>query len=359
MPDVVGIVVIGRNEGDRLRVCLASLAKDTGTVPFVPARSPSLSRVLPLVYVDSGSTDGSVELARSMGADVLRLDMRRSFSAARARNEGFARLREIMPEVEYVQFLDGDCAVAEGWLDAATAFLEEHPDYAVVCGRRRERFPEASVYNRLCDMEWDTPVGDAKACGGDAMIRVAALVVVGGYDAAVIAGEEPELCVRLRQAGWKIRRLDHEMTLHDAAMIRFGQWWKRSTRAGYAYALGTAMHGKPPERHWVRETRSIWLWGLLLPLVSLALAWPTRGLSLALGTGYLVLAFRVYQHMRGRGFSGSDSRLYALFCVLAKFPQAQGQLRFSWGKLMAKPSGIIEYKSKNSALAAPTSNRTQ
>ena len=337
MHEAIGIVAIGRNEGERLRACLESLR-------LVPTAQPQAGSAYPVVYVDSGSTDGSVELARSLGAEVVELDMSRPFSAARARNEGLARFREIEQGGKYVQFVDGDCTVTEDWLNAAQAFLEEHPDCAAVCGRRRERFPEASVYNRLCDMEWDTLVGEAKACGGDAMMRVAALAAVGGYDPAVIAGEEPELCVRLRQAGWKIHRLNGEMTLHDAAMTRFGQWWKRCARGGYGYTLGASMHGKPPERHWVRETRSNCVWGLVLPLVVVALAWPTKGLSVVLTAGYFVLGFRVYRHMRGREFSAGDSRLYAFFCVLAKFPQAQGQLRFWWGKLMANPSGIIEYK---------------
>lgn len=339
MLDGIGIVVIGRNEGERLRACLDSLVgKAEG--------GERKAETGPIVYVDSGSTDGSAELAKGMGAEVVELDMSHPFSAARARNEGFALLREVAPALAYVQFVDGDCAVAAGWLAAAKAFLEEHQEYAVVCGRRRERFPEASVYNRLCDMEWDTPVGDAKACGGDAMIRVAALAAVGGYDAAVIAGEEPELCVRLGRAGWKVHRLDQEMTLHDAAMTGFGQWWKRAVRGGYAYALGAWMHGNTPERHCVRDSRSIWFWGLVLPLFAMGLAWSTLGLSLLLLGGYPVLAWRVYRHMRGRGFAPGDSRLYAFFCVLAKFPQARGQVRFWWGRLTARPSGIIEYKSQ-------------
>lgn len=321
-----GVVAIGRNEGERLRACLASVNGQR------------------VVYVDSGSTDGSVTLARSMGAEVVELDMSRPFSAARARNEGLARLREIAPDVRYVQFVDGDCAIANGWMEAAAAFLQEHQGHAVVCGRRRERFPERSVYNRLCDMEWDTPVGEAKACGGDAMIRVDALEQVGGYNGEVIAGEEPELCLRLRAAGWKVYRLDAEMALHDAAMARFSQWWKRSVRAGYAYGLGAAMHGGSPERHRLRETRSIWQWGLLVPGLAGGLAWITWGLSLLLLLGYPVLGLKVYRHMRGRGFLARESGLYAIFCVLAKFPQAQGQLRFWWGYLRSKPSRIIEYK---------------
>lgn len=349
----VGVVVIGRNEGERLRACLASLrsvesgkceVESHGTSAL--ALSPSRPLVFLLVYVDSGSTDGSVALARAFGAAVVELDMGRPFSAARARNEGFARLRQISIDVEYVQFVDGDCVVVKGWIDAAAGFLSENMDYAAVAGRLRERFPHRSIYNRLCDMEWNTPVGDVDACGGIAMYRARAFEQVGGFDQTVVAGEEPELCLRLRQAGWKIRRLDTEMALHDAAMTHFGQWWKRSVRGGYGYALAAWMHGEPPERHCVRETRSIRFWGLLLPLVLLGLAWPTKGWSLLLLFGYMALAWRVYRHMRGRGFLAGDSRVYAFFCVLAKFPQAQGQLRFWRASVTARPSGIIEYKSR-------------
>ena len=131
------------------------------------------------------------------------------------------------------------------------------------------RYPEASIYNRLIDAEWDTPVGRARACGGDALMRVAALQEVGGFDPDLIAGEEPELCVRLRAKGWEIWRLDAEMTLHDAAMTRFGQWWQRTRRGGYAFAEGAALHGAAPERHCVPNLRRLILWGMVLPLATI------------------------------------------------------------------------------------------
>jgi hypothetical protein len=138
------------------------------------------------------------------------------------------------------------------------------------------------------------------------------------------------------------------MALHDAAMVRFGQWWKRAVRGGYAYALGRHMHGASPERHWVRQTRSNWFWGLLFPIFVAALAWPTMGFSLLLLAGYPLLAWRVSRHMRSRGFSAADARLYAALCVLSKFPQVVGQLRFWVGVALARPSKIIEHKSARS-----------
>ncbi len=328
----IGLVAIGRNEGDRLRQCLQSV----------------LGSIDRMVYVDSGSTDGSVEMARSLGVEVVELNLSIPFTAARARNAGLARLIELEPYIQYVQFVDGDCEIASTWLSHAQQVLDAHPEVVVVCGRRRERFPTASIYNRLCDIEWDTPIGDARACGGDALMRVSALQAVGGYNPNLIAGEEPEMCVRLRQNGGRVLRIDCEMTLHDAQMTRFEQWWKRSVRAGHAFAEGAWLHGAPPEKHWIKETRSIQLWGIGVPLFILSTAWVTKGLSLLLLAGYGLMAYRVYQYARQSNYSKSDARLFALSCTLAKFPQAQGLLRFYWGKLFKKPSRLIEYNAAGS-----------
>ena len=323
----VGLVAIGRNEGQRLRQCLLSV----------------VDRVDRIVYVDSGSTDGSVELARGLGVHVVELDLSIPFTAARARNTGLARLLELDLTIERVQFVDGDCEVVDGWLNQAQEALDRYPEVVVVCGRRRERFPNATTYNRLCDIEWDTPIGDTKACGGDAMMRVAALQQVGGYNPTLIAGEEPEMCVRLRRQGGKILRLDAEMTLHDAQMTKFGQWWKRSVRAGHAFAEGAWMHGAPPEKHWVKDSRSIWLWGLVIPLLILATVWFTRGLSLALLLLYPFMGYKIYRYLKKTGRSQREAKLYATFCMLGKFPQAQGQLQFLTNKLLRKQARLIEY----------------
>jgi GT2 family glycosyltransferase len=313
----VGAVIIGRNEGARLVACLASF----------PAS------VRPLVYVDSGSTDGSVAAARAAGAEVVALDMSVPFTAARARNEGFSRLQELAAP-EFVQFVDGDCQLRRDWIAKAEAFLQAHALVGVVCGRRREIRPDASVWNRLCDAEWDTPVGQAKYCGGDALMRVAAVQAVGGYDPSLIAGEEPELCVRLRAAGWQIWRIDAEMTLHDAAMTQFGQWWKRARRSGHALAEGVALHGAPPERHWVAETRRALLWGAVLPAVAVLGALITPW-ALALLILYPLQILRLglrYGWERG------------VFLTLAKVPESQGALQYWWNRLRRRQARLIEYK---------------
>ncbi|MGB3311993.1 MAG: glycosyltransferase [Nodosilinea sp.] len=328
----IGVVTIGRNEGERLIRCLTSLQAN------VPNGSP-------IVYVDSGSTDGSVAKAREMGINVVELDMAVPFTMARGRNAGFQYLVDTFPNLTYVQFIDGDCELLPSWIDQAVTALSQADDLAIVCGRRRERFPEASPYNRLADLEWNTPVGEAKACGGDMLARVEAIKAVGGYNPKMICGEEPEMCIRLRQKEWKIQRIDADMTLHDAAMTRFGEWWKRSIRGGWAVAEGNAMYGEPPEAYMAKENKSGWLWGVIIPTVALALAWPTRGLSLLLLLGYLVLGWRIYKYRQGQGDLPGHARIYAFFCTLSKFPQALGQGRYWLNRWRNKPATLIEYKS--------------
>jgi hypothetical protein len=280
-------------------------------------------------------------MAQGIGCQVVELDMQRPFTAGRARNEGFDRLREMAPDLPYVQFVDGDCEVVDGWMETAKAFLETNRDVAVVCGRRRERYPNRTIYNKLCDFEWATPVGETKSCGGDALMRPEALEAVGRYRADLIAGEEPELCVRLRASGWRVWRLDADMTLHDANITKFSQWWRRAHRAGFAYAQGVAMHGAPPERHRVWETRRAWAWGLWLPIGSLAATLAVRPWGWVVWLIYPAQMLR--QTIRNHGPLKDRAQL-ALFQVLARFPEACGQLQFLRDKMLGRRSRLIEYK---------------
>jgi GT2 family glycosyltransferase len=321
----VAAVVIGRNEGERLRRCLGSL----------------VGKVRHVVYVDSGSTDGSVALARELGAHVLELDVSQPFTAARARNLGFAYLQSLNGGIGTVQFVDGDCEVEAGWIEAARTFLANNPQVGVVFGRRRERFPERSLYNKLCDLEWQVPAGEVRSCGGDAMMRASMLGEAGGYRPDLIAGEEPELCVRLRRAGWKVVCLDHPMTLHDAAITRFSQWWRRSMRAGYAFVQGAYLHGGAPEYHFVREARRAWIWGAAFPAFIVA-AWLWFGpQALLLALAYPAQVARLYIKRRG----GMPNPFAAsLFHVLGRFPEAVGQMKFELDLLFGRTRKLIEYK---------------
>lgn len=320
----VGLVAIGRNEGDRLRRCLRSVP------PGVP-----------IVYVDSASSDGSVAFARSIGVEVLELDLSRPFTAARARNEGYNRLRALADEaggsLEFVQFVDGDCELEIGWLNVARRTMADDPHLAVVCGRRRERYPEASFYNRLCHEEWDTPIGPAAACGGDALISMAAFDDVSGYDSALIAGEEPEMCHRLRHAGWTIRRIDAPMTIHDAAMHRPRQWWLRAVRSGFGYAQvwrATARGGG--DGLYAREVVRALGWTVGVPVLACMLALVLGPIGLLAAPALWVMQFARLARRQGMRIGAH--------MLVGKFAETLGIARYAVAALRGRGQEAIFYK---------------
>jgi GT2 family glycosyltransferase len=318
----IGVVIIGRNEGQRLIDCINSIPANINQV----------------VYVDSDSSDNSVAEAKSRNCIVHSLDLSIPFTAGRARNEGFEALIKKYPHIEFVQFVDGDCNIDSNWLDNAQEHLQNHENIAIVCGRRKEKHPKATIYNQLCDIEWDTPVGIAKSSGGDFMIKRVAFEKVSGFTPTVIAGEEPELCFRLRKHGYQIERLDLPMTYHDANMTSFSQWWKRAIRGGHAYAEGYSRHGHSEEKFNKRQTLSALIWFSILPL----------SLPLALINKYALFLLLLYplQIMRlsFRNKSIPSGFWYSFFLVVGKVPESIGIMKYYFRKLLKRDFQIIEYK---------------
>ncbi|OUR61409.1 hypothetical protein A9Q74_09600 [Colwellia sp. 39_35_sub15_T18] len=319
----IGVVIIGRNEGKRLIKCLNSTLTENTYV----------------VYVDSNSTDNSVENAKMSGAEVINLDMSKPFSAARARNIGWQYLIAQYPDIEFIQFIDGDCELQTHWLGQAQSFLHNNTEYAIVCGRRRERFPDATLYNQFCDDEWNTPLGNALSCGGDALVRTTCLQEVNGYKDYFVAGEEPEMCFRLRQNNWKIFRLDEEMTLHDANITRFAQWWKRANRAGFAFALSAKEHGRGNEKFGVRRALRSLVWsGLLLSTLLLSLFFPVMLLVLLI---FPLQITKMYLNQPDKSLYGLKS---CTFLMISKFPEALGVIELVIKTVRKQNYTIIEYK---------------
>ncbi len=334
-PDI-GVVVIGRNEGERLRRCLLSV----------------LGEARQVVYVDSGSRDGSVDLARGLGACIVDLDLSIPFTAARARNAGFVLLQERAPNLDLVQFVDGDCEMVSGWLGSAAEALASCPEVVAVTGRLNERHPDRSLYNRLGELEWNAArPGEISALGGIFMIRRAAFQQLGGFDPSIAAGEEQELCQRLSRAGWKLWRLGRDMAWHDLDMHRFGQWWRRQARGGYGGLEVTLRFGIKRYRANILRARFWSLWPLLVPLVGIGVA-GFAGPGPGLATALLVLGLwpaqmlRIALRTRRQGQPWPLALAYGGFTMLSFWPQMQGQLRYLRDRRQGRGVRLIEYKSR-------------
>jgi len=323
----IATVVIGRNEGQRLITCLEAL----------------IGLVEHIIYVDSGSTDNSLQEAEKRGVICLSLDMSLPFTAARARNAGANYLIQKYPDLSAIQFIDGDCEICSDWIAKGRQFLVENATYAVVCGRVKERFPERSIYNALCDIEWDTPQGDALSCGGIALIRVDAYRQVNGYRDDLIAGEEPEMCFRLRQLGWKVYRFNAEMTLHDAEMTKFSQWWKRAKRGGYAYAASFYLHGQSAEKFKRKEVFSIVFWAGFIPVTITFLSLINPYL-LVVSLVYVLQVIKVFIKTKVNNKNHLIKLIYSISIVFAKFPHFLGIMKFVINKVKNKKEYLIEYK---------------
>jgi GT2 family glycosyltransferase len=332
----VGVIVIGRNEGERLRRCLSSL----------------VDQVKVLVYVDSGSSDDSVKFAESIGASVVALDLTSPFTAARARNAGVELLSTISPGVDYLQFVDGDCELSPEWLQIAVKALEDCPEITAVAGRLHERHPEKSIFNRLGDLEWNQAgFGEVSALGGIFLIRKSAFDDVNGFDPSLPAGEEPELCARLISRGAHLVRLDQTMAWHDLGMTSFRQWWVRHSRNGYGGLNVTQRCGITYFKKGLLRAR---LW-VSLPMIAITTAWLTSvflGISIGLVVGAAILMLLPAQLLRlvvRAALKGQPLNIavpHAIFTMIANWPNVQGQLQYLKDSMLSKTMRLIEYKAQ-------------
>jgi glycosyltransferase involved in cell wall biosynthesis len=328
---VLSVVAIGRNEGERLGRCLESIGQ-----------MHPLQGSIEVIYVDSGSTDGSLEWAARFEVKVKKLDSANPCAAA-ARNAGWR-----VAKAPIVFFLDGDTVLERDFVADSIAELND-PSVAVVFGNRREINPKASIYNRVLDLDWNPPAGTVEFCGGDALIRREVLERVGGFDERLIAGEEPEMCQRIRTLGFTIRHVDRPMTGHDLAMTRFSQYWRRAVRTGYAYAEVSTRFRNTDLPLWDKKAHrnlvhGAGLLGIIVgaPLCSIALhsVIPIAAAVVIIA----LLAIRTVIRFRWKTADLPTLLLFGLHSHLVQIPLLFGQLKYQRDRLTGKTAELIEYK---------------
>ncbi len=329
----ISVVVIGRNEGQRLARCLESIRLIRGFD----------GESVEIIYVDSASKDGSPEVAASYGAEVIVVHAERP-TAALGRNAGWRAAR-----AEFILFVDGDTILHPGFVKAALEPMLQDASIVAVWGHRREIHPEVSIYNRILDLDWVYAPGIAEFCGGDVLIRRRALEEVGGYDSELIAGEEPEMCRRMRARGYRILHIDHPMTGHDLQMTHFGQYWKRATRAGHAFAEISRRFRDSDDPAWETDRKRnllrgiFWAASLAIALIASLLGFTL--LPLALWAALLIaLSLRSAWKSRWKSHDVITLLLYGVHSHLQQIPICVGQLRYSMDQRRGNRRALIEYK---------------
>lgn len=310
----LSIVVIGRNESAHLASCFQAIQSMTFPV-----------EKRELIYVDSASTDNSVEIAKQYGAHIITISQQEDPSAALARNKGWHQAKG-----EFVLFIDGDTAIEPKFVHEALPSFSD-PRIAIVCGALRELHPDHSLYNKVLDLDWNHPPGVIPSCGGNALIRRSVLEELGGFDSALKAGEEPEMCKRIRDKGLWIVQLDIPMAKHDLDMQSFSQYWKRSFRTGYVYAEGSRDFSlwQKESRHNLIKVLAFLFFFTISVLFSLYCKcyWP---LSLLLGIIVIEVlrsAYRAHQ----KSNSIATCLLYGIHTHFQHIPMFFGQIAF-WMK---------------------------
>lgn len=317
----VGVVIIGRNEGERLILCLESV----------------LNAGVPCVYVDSQSKDNSVNEAKQLGVTTVVLDASSPINASRARNTGFQELIERNPELEFVHFIDADCELNGNWLGHAVNELKLSKEVAIVCGRLHEKYKLRNIYTRLCDIDWYIEPGNILACGGIFTVKRDVFSKMNGFDETLIAGADPELCQRVCEANYKIVCLPSDMGTHDSNMEHFSEYWKRSVKTGYAYISRMTLGGS------YKPVLSACIWGAIMPFIVFFLIFLNVNFAWLLLI-YPIQCVRIFLKFKNQPFPVYSKYLYSVFCIIGKFSEVIGVLKFKYNSIMSFKQEIIEYK---------------
>jgi glycosyltransferase involved in cell wall biosynthesis len=316
----VSFVVIGYNESETLEECLNS------------AKQAKLDGLTwELLYVDGGSNDSSIDIAREIGVDHL-LGGEKRRRAAENRNLGLFAARG-----RFVQFLDGDMVLSPDWPHAAVEFLESHEDFAAVCGNLNES-SHGTLFKAL-QIDWVPREDTIRHCGGAAMYIRETVQKAGGFPTDVAYGEEPLLCWRLRNNhGKKIYQLNRPMARHNLGFHGIRDYWRRNVRCGQTYAEIASRCWRTSDPLWRKECIRNALWALTtlaaIFLLIIGNMWIKGGIIIVA----IFVVGRKFVQTKLKGYPLSVSILYAFHTYFSKLSIAWGECRWVMGRVFPRRS---------------------
>lgn len=194
-------VIIGKNAQSSIARLLDSVLANT------PSRLSA-----EIIYVDSASTDSTIEIVTQYPVTIVQLSVDQPLCASAGRYVGCQYATGSL-----ICFLDSDMELLDGWLERALIELETNPQVAVVAGvvlDSDSALPAECVPPVDYSLYSNPQVKDVRHVGGAALCRRSILTLVGSWNPFIISDEEPELCLRIRRAGYRVTRLEYPMVRH-------------------------------------------------------------------------------------------------------------------------------------------------
>ena len=192
-PTVTAIIAV-RNGSSTIGVCLDAIAAQS-----YPAAS--------IMVIDDASTDDTVRLIRERRDPIIELiELADNVGPAEARNRALPRVT-----TDYFWIVDADCVPTPDCLANLCAVLSADPAIGVVGGPNPQN-PRTATYaaaafdfsNRYLVDPAAPPTDVPYVVGANMLVRRAVIEQVGYYDPNLRIAEDFDLCVRARQAGWRV-----------------------------------------------------------------------------------------------------------------------------------------------------------
>ena len=298
-PTVTAIIAV-RNGSPTIGLCLDAIAAQS-----YPAAS--------VLVIDDASTDDTVSVVRArQDPRVEIVELPENVGPAEARNRALSRVA-----TDYIWIVDADCLPAPDCLARLCAVFSVDPKIGVVGGPNPQN-PRTSTYaaaafdfsNRYLVDRAAPPTDVPYVVGANMLIRRAVIDQVGYYDPSLRIAEDFDLCVRARQAGWrvvfepkavsehrhprssvsdylryqyKIGRYGCRFRLKHRGAVPFGRWYPTTPARAALLApvyVGMALGRIVVKNVSVGAIRPL-LW--YLPLIALGQCWVVAGIIRGLG----------------------------------------------------------------------------
>ena len=226
---IVSIIVIGRNEAQRIEKCLRSVFAS------LPSREDC-----EVIYVDSASEDDTVAIASRFPIRILQLRNSWKLSPSAGRYIGYQHARG-----KYLLFVDGDSLLFKRWLINACAFLDNNPTCGGVAGIMHQAYLSRkgnciAVAKNYFSQRPSEPVRQAVSLSGIAMYRRDAMEKAGTFNPFLTTGEECELALRIQDAGYSLARIYEPMCITYSSPRETVREIMRRSR-GKLYDYGTTL----------------------------------------------------------------------------------------------------------------------